>query len=183
MENRLYTQYKEKVIPALKTELALNNIMQVPSIKKVIVNAGVGPFKDNKEALESFAEELANIAGQKPSERKAKKSIAGFKIRQGDVVGYAVTLRGAKMWYFLDKLINIVLPRVRDFNGLSTRSFDKSGNYSFGINEHTIFPEVNPNTTKGIRDLQITVVTSADDREKSMKLLEGIGLPFRKDGK
>lgn len=182
-EVRLYKKFKEEVVPALMKELDIKNVMGVPSIEKIVINSGVGDFKDSKEALAVFEEELSNIAGQKVSERKARKSEAGFKIRKGEVVGYSVTLRGSRMWAFLDKFINIVLPRVRDFNGLSTTAFDKAGNYSVGIKEHTIFPEVNPNTTKGIRSLQVVIVTNSGDMEKSRKLLELVGLPFKKDEK
>lgn len=177
---RLQEKYRKEVIPALQKELGLSNVMEVPKIKKVIINAGIGPFRESKEAVATFEQELAAIAGQKPNERRARKSEAGFKIRQNDVVGYAVTLRGARMWAFLDKLINVVLPRVRDFRGLSRTSFDKDGNYSIGVKEHTIFPEVNANTTKGIRTMQVVIVTDAKDKEKSEKLLSLIGFPFTK---
>lgn len=171
-------KYKKEVIPALKKELGVTNVMELPSIKKVSVNAGVGNFSENKEGRELFEQEMIAILGQKPAERKAKKSIAGFKVRQGDLVGYAATLRGAKMWAFLDKFVNLVLPRVRDFNGLNPDAFDKQGNYSIGVEEHTIFPEVNPNVTKGIRGLQITLVMNSGDIDKSRKLLSLMGLPF-----
>ncbi len=179
-EQRMHKKYKEEVVPALMKELELSNVMEVPSIEKIVINAGIGPFKDNKEAVASFEQELSDIAGQKPSPRKARLSEAGFKIRKNEVVGLAVTLRGPRMWAFLDKFINIVLPRVRDFNGLSGSSFDENGNYSIGIKEHTIFPEVNPNTTKGIRSLQVVVVSNSGDKEKSKKLLSMVGLPFGK---
>ena len=180
LQSNLQQKYRSEVIPALMKELGLVNIMEVPAIKKVVVNAGVGNFKDSKEALDYFKTEFAQITGQKPSERSIKKSESGFKVRQGDMVGYTVTLRGLRMWAFLEKLVNIVLPRVRDFRGLSKGSFDQSGNYSIGISEHTIFPEVNPNTTKGTRHLQVTIVTNANDKAKSEKLLNLIGLPFTK---
>lgn len=179
-EQRLYKKYKEEVVPAIIKELELDNVMEVPSIKKIVINAGIGEFKDNKEAVALFEKELGDIAGQKPTERKSRLSIAGFKVRKNDVVGLAVTLRGPKMWSFLDKFINIVLPRVRDFNGLNDKSFDENGNYSVGIKEHTIFPEVNPNTTKGIRSLQVVIVTNSGDMNMSKKLLSMVGLPFRK---
>lgn len=178
--SRLYESYKKEIAARLVKELELENVMEVPSIKKVTVNAGIGEIRENKEAMETFLDELKSITGQRPSERRSRKSIAGFKVRANDVVGYAVTLRGERMWAFIDKLISIVLPRVRDFRGLSKTSFDKEGNYSFGITEHTIFPEVNPNVTKGIRHLQITVVTSAKDPKQSEKLLSLMGFPFEK---
>lgn len=180
MENRLYKTYKEKMAQDLKKQLSLENIMQVPKIKKININAGIGGFKENREATESFINELADITSQKPYYRKARLSEAGFKIKKGDVVGYSVTLRGYKMWAFLDKLINIVLPRVRDFRGLSRDSFDNSGNYSLGIREHVIFPEVNPNATKGIRSLQVTIVMNSNNKEWNTALLENMGFPFKK---
>ncbi len=181
MEERLYKKYKEEIAPKLMEDLGLTNVFELPRLEKIVVNAGIGSFKDNKEAVDMFLEEFTNITGQKPSVRKARLSVAGFKIRQGDVIGVAVTLRGDKMWAFLDKLVNIVLPRFRDFKGVSIKSFDKNGNYSLGITEHTIFPEVNANTTKGIRSLQATLVTSVNDVKKSKALLEALGMPFRKD--
>lgn len=181
--NRLQQKYLEFVKQVGKKELGISNIMEVPRILKIKLNCGIGSFRDNREAVESFVEEFTNIAGQKPYLRKAKKSEAGFKIKQGDIVGYSVTLRGAKMWAFLDKLINIALPRVRDFRGMSETSFDENGNYSVGIREHVIFPEVNPNTTKGIRSIQATIVFNSNDKEMTRKVLKGLGFPFRKDDK
>jgi len=180
---RMKEKFNKEVAPTLMKDLSLDNLMEVPRIEKIVVNAGIGSFRDNKEAVESFIEELAALTGQAPSVRKARLSIAGFKIRKGDVVGVAVTLRGARMWAFLDKFINVVLPQVRDFKGVEPDSFDESGNYSVGITEHTVFPEVNPNTTKGMRHMQITIVTTADEKEKAKKLLEALGMPFREDQK
>lgn len=179
MKNRLYEKYQKEIAPALAKELGRSNVFSVPKVTKITVNAGVGSFRDNREALESFVEELGNLTGQRPYFRKARLSEAGFKIRKGDIVGVAVTLRGAKMWAFLDKLANVVLPRVRDFRGLKTTAFDKSGNYSIGIKEHTIFPEVNPNVVKGIRSLQVTIVTNAGNKEESELLLRKLGLPLK----
>lgn len=181
--NRLYKRYLEYVEKEGRKELGISNVMEVPRVMKIKINAGIGAFRENREAVESFVEELANLAGQKPYMRKAKKSEAGFKIKQGDVVGYAVTLRGARMWAFLDKLINVALPRVRDFRGMNPDSFDENGNYSVGIREHVIFPEVNPNTTKGIRSIQATIVFNSDDTEKTRSVLKGLGFPFRKEEK
>lgn len=177
--NRLKEKYIEKVRSAVSKQFELKNVMQVPQIKKVVLNAGIGPFMDNKEAVDSFVEELSNIAGQKAYPRKARLSEAGFKIKQGDVVGYAVTLRGERLWAFLDKLINIAFPRIRDFRGFSVESFDSSGNYSVGIREHTIFPEVNPNTTKGIRSMQVSIVFDSDKKEMNKFVLSELGFPFR----
>lgn len=183
MDNRLYEKYKKELIKNLKDDLKLENIMEVPRIKKISVNAGVGGFRDNKEALDLFTNDLAELTGQKPYVRKARLSEAGFKVRKGDVVGLAVTLRGARMWAFLDKFISVVLPRVRDFRGLNPDSFDGSGNYSVGVREHVIFPEVNPNTVKGIRSLQITIVTSSLNVDRNKALLKSLGFPFKKVAK
>lgn len=175
---RLKEKYIKEIAPKIVKEFKLSNVMQAPRILKVNVNSGIGPFRENKEAVESFADELSNIVGQRVFKRKAKKSEAGFKIKQGDVVALAVTLRGDRMWTFLDKLINIAFPRIRDFRGFSDESFDNTGNYSIGIREHVIFPEVNPNTTKGIRSLQVTIVFSKNDKEKNQFLLKQLGFPF-----
>lgn len=177
--NRLKEQYINKIAPKIMDELGVTSIMELPKIRKIKVNAGIGSFRENKEAVESFAEELSDIVGQRAVPTKARMSEAGFKIRKGDVVGYNVTLRGDRMWAFLDKLINVALPRVRDFRGLSPKSFDDNGNYSLGIKEHTIFPEVNANKTKGIRNLQVTIVINSDDVEKSKFVLKELGMPFR----
>lgn len=182
-KTRLQKEYQEKIVPELMKKLKLSTIMEVPGIKKIVINAGIGEFKDNESALEVFVQELTDLAGQKPTPRKARRAISGFSIQKGDVVGYAVTLRREKMWVFLDKFINLVLPRVRDFSGLKLEAFDDAGNYSIGINEHTIFPEVNPNTTKGTRSLQVTIVTNAKSVEESKELLSLIGVPFKKEEK
>ena len=179
--NRLREKYIKEIAPKMMKELKLSNVMALPKILKVSINSGVGPFRENREALDSFLEELSALAGQKAYPRKARQSVAGFKIRKGDIVGYSVTLRGERMWAFLDKLINVAIPRVRDFRGLDDMSFDGNGNYSLGIREHVIFPEVNPNTTKGLRSMQITVVFSTSDVEHNKYLLAGLGMPFRKD--
>ena len=181
MKTRLYDLYKDKAIKELKKELGVKNVMQVPRLTKIVVNAGIGGYKDSREAVESFVAELSALTGQKPSPRKARLSEAGFKIRQGDVVGYMVTLRGSIMWAFLDKLINVVLPRARGFWGMGTDSFDGNGNYSAGIREHTVFPEVNPNAVKGIRSMQITIGTTAKDDSTAQALLKSLGFPFKKD--
>ncbi len=181
MANRLYEKYKKEVVPAMMKQFDLENVHEVPQLTKIIINAGVGSFRDNKEALDSFIQEVADFSGQLPHTTKARLSESGFKIRKGDVVGVAVTLRHDRMWAFLDKFINIALPRVRDFRGLSVDSFDEEGNYSVGIREHIIFPEVNPNKTKGVRSLQITLVTSTDDKERAKALLAHLGMPFSED--
>lgn len=179
--NRLKENYIKKILPLLKKELKLENINEVPRLKKIVVNAGVGPFMENKEAVESFVNDLTLITGQKPYPRGARLSEAGFKIKQGDIVGYAVTLRGERMWAFLDKLINVALPRVRDFRGLKPSAYDQNGNYSIGIKEHVIFPEVDANTTKGIRSLQVTIITDSNDLEANKKLMMELGVPIREE--
>jgi len=157
--------------------------MRVPRIKKVVVNAGIGSFRTSRDAVDSFEKEFGDIVGQKPYPRKARLSEAGFKIKQGDLVGFSATLRGELMWAFLDKLISVAIPRIRDFRGLGQESFDQSGNYSLGITEHVIFPEVNPNTTKGNRSMQVTIVSTNNDKEVNKALLTYIGMPFIKDEK
>lgn len=179
--SRLQEKYNKKIKPDIVKEFKLRNVMEVPRIKKVKLNAGIGPFRENKEAVDLFANELSNIAGQKAYPRKARLSEAGFKIKQGDVVGYAVTLRGERMWAFLDKLINIAFPRIRDFRGFSVDSFDSGGNYTVGIKEHTIFPEVNPSITKGIRSMQVSIVFDSDNKEMNKVVLSGLGFPFMEE--
>lgn len=177
----LSKSFKTDIVPKLMQELGLKNPMEVPKLLKVSVNAGVGGFRDNKEALESFVSEITEICGQKPVLKTARISEAGFKIKKGDVVGVSVTLRGERMWAFVEKFISVVLPRVRDFKGVNFTSFDKNGNFAIGLTEHTIFPEVNPNTVKGIRSLQVTFVTNSPEVEKSKALLSMIGMPFKKE--
>ncbi len=178
--NRLKEIYQKEIAPKIKSEFKLGSNMEVPKLQKIVVNAGIGGFRDNREAVEVFLEEYSSLLGQKPYPRKARLSEAGFKVRKGDIVGYAATLRGDKMWAFFDKLVNVAIPRIRDFNGLKTTAFDGAGNYSIGIPEHVIFPEVNPNTVKGIRSLQVTVVTSSSDQELNKALLTYLGTPFMK---
>src|SRR4030042_5150323 len=170
--NRLKETYNNKIAPAIMKDFKLSNVMEVPRIQKVGVNAGIGSFRENREAVHTFVNELTALTGQKPYPRNARLSVAGFKIRKGDTVGFTVTLRGDLMWAFLDKLISVALPRVRDFRGLKETSFDEKGNYSIGISEHVIFPEVNPNTTKGIRSLQITVVLNSGKEELNKAVLK-----------
>ena len=176
--SRLKEEYKNKIAPKIKKDFDLKNVMEVPGIAKVTLNSGIGSFRENREAVDSFVEEFSNLSGQRVYERKARKSEAGFKIKQGDIVGFSVTLRGDKMWAFLDKLINVAFPRIRDFRGFNPDSFDINGNYSLGIKEHVIFPEVNPNITKGIRSLQITIVFNKKDIEKNKFLLKELKFPF-----
>lgn len=181
--NRLKQKYIENIVPAVKKEFKLPNVMVVPRLQKISINAGIGSFRENREAVDTFVGELAAMAGQKPYPRTARLSEAGFKVRKGDVVGYAVTLRGDRMWAFLDKFINIALPRVRDFRGLKDTAFDEVGNYSVGVKEHVIFPEVNANVTKGIRSMQLTIVTNSKNKDLNRFVLKELGMPFRKDTK
>ncbi len=181
MSSRLQERYKNEVVPELVKELGLNNPLEAPKILKVSVNSGIGEFRDSKEAVNSFVEEMTQLLGQVPNVRVSRKAISGFKLKKGDVVGLSATLRDEKMWSFLDKLVNIVLPRVRDFRGLSVSAFDSNGNYSVGLTDHTIFPEVNPNNVKASRSLQINIVTSAEDREGSFLLLKKLGFPFKEE--
>ena len=159
-------------------DLGLENIMQVPSLDKIVINSGIGSFRDNKDALDSFFNEFMSIAGQRPNFRKARISEAGFKVRKNDLVGLTVTLRGERMWDFLERLISVSLPRVRDFKGVNKKAFDRLGNYSIGIKEHIIFAEVDANKTKGIRSLQVNFVFKNGSPVNSYKLLEKLGLPF-----
>jgi large subunit ribosomal protein L5 len=162
-------------------DFSLSNPMQLPRLNKIVINAGIGKlYKDNKDNADSFFHEIYSLAGQKPVYRKSRISEAGFSVRKNDIIGITTTLRGDRMWNFLEKLIRVSLPRVRDFRGVSKSSFDGSGNYSVGIREHVIFPEVDANKTKGIRPLQVTLVFSNSNPERSKKLLSHLGMPFSK---
>ncbi|NLW22804.1 MAG: 50S ribosomal protein L5 [Tissierellia bacterium] len=180
MASRLKEKYQNEVVPALMERFQYKNIMEVPRLEKIVLNMGVGEAKDNPKALESAVNELALISGQKPVVTKAKKSIANFKLRQGMKVGAKVTLRGDRMYDFLDKLMNISLPRVRDFRGVSSSSFDGRGNYALGIREQLIFPEIDYDMVDSIRGLDIVIVTTAKTDEEAKAFLELMGMPFRK---
>lgn len=175
----LYEQYKQEIIPKLMEKFQYKNVMQVPKIEKVILNIGVGEAVQNPKALDGAVSDLTIISGQKPVVTKAKKSIAGFKLREGVPIGCKVTLRGERMYEFLYRLINIVLPRVRDFRGVSPQAFDGRGNYSLGIKEQTIFPEIEFDKIDKIRGLEVIVVTSAKTDEEARELLRSMGMPFR----
>ncbi len=175
---RLKEQYERELRARLKDELGLSSIMQVPRIEKITLNMGVGEAKTDAKQLDSAIEELTIIAGQRAQVRKARKSIAGFKIREGMPVGARVTLRGARMWEFLDRLVSIALPRIRDFRGLSPGSFDGRGNYSLGIREQIIFPEINYDDIAAIRGLDVAITTNAENDEQARALLGALGLPF-----
>jgi large subunit ribosomal protein L5 len=175
---RLKQRYVEEARERLKDELGLRTVMEVPRIEKITVNMGVGEAKTEPKALDSAIEELTTIAGQRAQVRRARKSIAGFKIREGMPIGARVTLRGDRMYEFLDRLVSIALPRIRDFRGLSPRSFDGRGNYSIGIREQLIFPEINYDDISAIRGLDVAITTSAKTDEHALALLRSLGLPF-----
>ena len=175
---RLKQQYENEIRPQLKDELGLSSIMQVPRIEKITLNMGVGEAKTDAKQLDQAMDELTIIAGQRPHVRKARKSVAQFKIREGMPIGAKVTLRGARMYEFLDRLVSIALPRIRDFRGLNPRSFDGRGNYSLGIREQLIFPEIDYDTIQQVRGLDVTITTSAETDEQARALLQAFGLPF-----
>ena len=175
---RLKVKYKEEVVPALKEKFHYENVMQIPKLEKIIINMGLGADKDNPKGIETAVKELGIIAGQKPIVTKAKKSVANFKVREGMNVGAKVTLRQDKMYYFADKFMNIVLPRVRDFRGVSDKSFDGRGNYALGVKEQLIFPEINYDDVEKIRGMNIVFVTSAKTDEEAKALLALMGMPF-----
>jgi len=180
MSSRLKEYYKTTVIPALQEKFKYSNPMQIPALKKVVVNMGLGEAIQNSKILDNAQQEMSMITGQWPVMRKARKSIASFKLREGMTIGCKVTLRRDNMFHFLDKLINIALPRVRDFRGVNPKGFDGRGNFSMGIKEQIIFPEINYDRIEKIRGMNITVVTSAINDEEARQLLEQLGMPFRK---
>jgi large subunit ribosomal protein L5 len=174
-------RYQKDIVPVLMKEFSLGNIMQAPRVTKVMVNIGMGEARENPKALDAAVSDVTQITGQKPIVTKAKKAIANFKLREGMLNGIKVTLRGEKMWAFIDRLMNIVLPRVRDFRGVSPNSFDGRGNYSLGLREQLIFPEIEYDKIDKIRGLEITIVTTAPNDEQARRLLQLLGMPFRKD--
>ena len=176
---RLKERYRDEVAPALKERFGIENPMRIPKLEKIVVNMGVGEAAQNSRVLDGAMEDLAKITGQKPQLRRARKSIAGFKIRDGMPVGARVTLRGERMWEFLDRLVSIALPRVRDFRGISPRSFDGRGNFALGLREQLIFPEVSYDSIDTTRGLDVAVVTTAETDEEARELLRLLGMPFR----
>lgn len=178
MTSRLKEKYQEEVISYLMDKFGYKNVMQVPKLEKVIVNIGLGEAKDNPKALESAVNDLTIITGQKPIITKAKKSIANFKLREGHAIGTKVTLRGEKMYDFLDKLMNVALPRVRDFRGVKATAFDGRGNYALGLKEQLIFPEIEYDKVDAIRGMDIVIVTTANTDEEAKAFLEKMGMPF-----
>ncbi len=177
---RLETIYKEKVAPALLKEFGYKSVMEIPRIEKISLNIGLGEGSQNHKLVEDAAEELTRIAGQRAVITRAKKSIAAFKLREGMAIGSRVTLRRDRMWDFLDKLVNFALPRVRDFRGIPDRGFDGRGNFTLGIKEHTIFPEIEMDRVERVKGLNITIVTSANSDKESKVLLDQLGMPFKK---
>jgi large subunit ribosomal protein L5 len=176
---RLKERYEQELRAQLKDDLGYHSIMRVPCVSKITLNMGVGDAKVEAKALDSAIEELTTIAGQRAQVRTARKSIAGFKLREGMAIGARVTLRGDRMWEFLDRLVSIALPRIRDFRGLAPESFDGRGNYSIGIREQIIFPEINYDDIQAVRGLDVAITTTAEDDEAGLALLRGLGLPFR----
>ncbi len=182
MAHRLKQEYTDEIVPVLRESLNLDNIMQVPRIEKIVVNIGVGEALDNAKALDAAVEDMTKIVGQKPVITRARVSIANFKLREGRQIGVKVTLRGERMWSFLDRLVNIALPRVRDFRGVSPNSFDGRGNYTLGLREQLIFPEIVFDKIDKVRGMEVTIVTTARNDEEGRQLLQMLGMPFRQEG-
>ena len=178
--NRVKIRYDKEVVPALEKTFGYKNVMQVPKLEKIILNMRMGDIKDNSKSIQTAIAELEKIAGQKPIEARAKKSVANFKVRENMVIGAKVTLRGERMWNFFDKLVSIALPRVRDFKGVPGDSFDGRGNYSMGIKEQLIFPEISYDLIEKVRGFDVTFVTTANTDEEAKELLKQLGMPFEK---
>ena len=178
---RLRERYREEIAPAIKDHFEIENPMRIPKVEKVVVNMGVGEAVDNSRALDGAMADLAKITGQKAQVRRSRKSIAGFKIREGMPIGARVTLRGERMWEFLDRLISIALPRVRDFRGISPRSFDGRGNFALGLREQLIFPEISYDEIDKTRGLDVAIVTTAETDDEARELLRQLGMPFRQN--
>ena len=179
---RLKARYDDEIRAALKEQLGLGNVMQVPRLEKIVINMGVGAAVGQPSLLEGAVKDLTTIAGQKPVVTKARKSIANFKLREENPIGTKVTLRGARMWEFLDRLISLAIPRVRDFRGLNPRAFDGRGNYTFGVNDQLIFPEVDYDSIDAPRGMDITIVTTAKTDAEGKALLDAFGFPFKREG-
>lgn len=179
--NKMKEKYQNEVVPALRKQFNYSNVMMVPRISKVVVNIGLGEALDNPKAIDAAVEDLQKITGQKPQLRKARKSIAAFKLREGRIIGVRVTLRGDRMWDFLDRLINIALPRVRDFRGISPNSFDGRGNYTLGLRDQLVFPEIEYDKVDKLRGMEISIVTTAQNDEEGRALLAHLGMPFKKE--
>jgi large subunit ribosomal protein L5 len=180
---RLKSRYRDEIAPALKEQLGIANAMQVPRLTKIVVNIGIGEGATDNKAIEGAMADIATITGQKGQIRRARKSIAGFKLREGQIVGVKATVRGDRMWEFLDRLLAVAFPRIRDFRGMNPRSFDGNGNYTFGFNEQLVFPEVDYDSVDAIRGMDVTIVTTADTDEHGKALLDAFGFPFaRQEG-
>ncbi len=171
--------YQKEVAPKLKGEIGKGSIYGVPTVVKIVVNMGVGAERGNKEGLEKAKEELSRITGQTPAVRSAKKAIASFNLKKGELIGLTATLRGRRMWDFLEKLMKVVLPRTKGFKGISRKSFDRRGNLTIGVVEHSAFPEIDPHNVEKIRGMEVTVVTNSDDDEKAYRVLKDLGMPFK----
>ena len=182
MTHTLNERYKKEIAPALKDTLNLDNPMQVPRMEKMVVNIGVGEALDNAKALDAAVTDITTITGQKPIITIARKSIANFKLREGRAIGVKVTLRGEKMWAFYDRLVNVALPRVRDFRGVSPNSFDGRGNYTLGLREQLVFTEIDYDKIDKLRGMEVTIVTSALSDEEGLQLLSMLGMPFKMEG-
>src|SRR5512138_1668043 len=178
--NIMHERYKNEIAPALFKQFSYKNVMQIPRIQKIVVNIGVGEALDNAKALDAAVGDLTTVTGQKPVTTKARKSIANFKLREGRLIGAKVTLRGERMWAFLDRLLNIALPRVRDFRGVSANAFDGRGNYTLGIKDQLLFPEIEYDKIDKLRGMEVTIVTSARTDEEARALLQMLGMPFSK---
>ena len=177
---RMLLTYRDSIVPQLTKEFDYGNVMQVPRIDKVVVNIGIGEAKDNDKALDAAVNDVTTITGQKPQLIKAKKSVAAFKLRAGQTVGIKTTLRGRRMWYFLDKLLNVALPRIRDFRGVNPDGFDGRGNYSLGLREQVVFPEIDYDKIDKLRGLEVSIITTARNDDEARSLLTRLGMPFRK---
>jgi large subunit ribosomal protein L5 len=178
---RMKTRYREELVPSLKDQLGLSNVMQVPRLEKIVVNMGVGDALKDGRMLDAAVEDLTTITGQKPVITRARKSIAGFKLREGNAIGVKVTLRGDRMWEFFDRLVSLAIPRIRDFRGLDNRSFDGRGNYTFGLTEQLIFPEIDYDKVLKVRGMDITIVTTARSDDEGRTLLRALGFPLMRE--
>src|SRR5215469_17704520 len=176
---RLLERYQKEIVPHLKTKLGRDNLLSLPRLQKIVVNMGVGKALQDKSRMEQSAEQLSQITGQKAQIRKAKKAVSGFRLRENNEIGCRVTLRGRRMYEFLDRLISVALPRIRDFRGINPRSFDGNGNYSLGLAEQSVFPEVDPDKVTFVQGMDVTFVTSTNNDDESRELLRSFGMPFR----
>src|SRR3990172_242007 len=182
MAHYLKERYQKEIVPALKKSLGVDNVMEVTRLQKVVLNIGIGQAQGEAKVLDAAVEDLATITGQKPVVTKARKSIANFKLREGVSIGVKVTLRGERMWAFFDRLVNLALPRVRDFRGVSPNAFDGRGNYTMGFNEQLVFPEIRYDSIDQVRGMEVTIVTSARTDDEGRALLQMLGMPFRREG-